>query len=814
MYQFPFKECRLVREDDRKSSGGSSLLTAVRVQSILQPRAHVSQGTRTPFNTTPPLGWNDVDRSIKRPRPTGMSWKMRTECVKPSAQRGKGIQCLPLQCGCIGATPIPFLKGFHPYALRTSTPNKSAAMEETVIWEQHTVTLHRAPGFGFGIAISGGRDNPHFQSGETSIVISDVLKGGPAEGLLQENDRVTMVNAVSMDNVEHAYAVQQLRKSGKDAKITIRRKRKVHVPVGRLGERETMSEHDEEEEDSYDEEIYESRSARSAYSGVGGASARRSGRSTGRRDRERDRGRSGSRERSLSPRSDRRSLNQPPRPAKVTLVKSRKNEAEYGLRLASHIFVKDISPESLAARDGNIQEGDVVLKRSSMATMTVMHGQSALWRQCYRTARIGSCPLHTTSSQASSKDHYKVLVLGGGTGGITMSARMKRKFGAENVAVVEPSEMHYYQPIWTLVGAGAKNLSSSGRPTASVMPSGVRWVKSKVQEINPDTNTVHTDNGMKISYEYLIVALGLQLHFEKIKGLPDIEDWVKFKIGSNYSVQTVEKTWKALENFREGNAVFTFPNTPVKCAGAPQKIMYLTEAYLRKTGKRTKANIVYNTSMPVLFGIKKYADALWEIVKNRNIQVNLRHNLIEVRPEKQQAVFENLDKPGETKVFEYEMLHVTPPMGPVSVVRASSLADEAGWLDVNKETLQHKRYPNVFGIGDCTNLPTSKTGAAVAAQSSILDRTISKVLKNEKPDRKYDGYTSCPLVTSYNTVILAEFDYDGHLLETFPIDQSKERRTMFFMKAHVMPHLYWQGLLKGLWGGPGPYRKIMHLGMK
>ncbi|XP_040425786.1 tight junction protein ZO-1 isoform X7 [Cygnus olor] len=229
----------------------------------------------------------------------------------------------------------------------------STTMEETAIWEQHTVTLHRAPGFGFGIAISGGRDNPHFQSGETSIVISDVLKGGPAEGLLQENDRVAMVNGVSMDNVEHAFAVQQLRKSGKNAKITIRRMKKIQIPVARQ-EPEPVSENDD---DSYDEEIRDPRSSR------GGPSSNR------RHEKSWVRDRSASRERSLSPRSDRRSVtsSQPAKPTKVTLVKSRKNE-EYGLRLASHIFVKEISQDSLAARDGNIQEGDVVLKINGTVT--------------------------------------------------------------------------------------------------------------------------------------------------------------------------------------------------------------------------------------------------------------------------------------------------------------------------------------------------------------------------------------------------------------------------------------------------------------
>uniref|UniRef100_A0A8C4QWT8 Sulfide:quinone oxidoreductase, mitochondrial n=1 Tax=Eptatretus burgeri TaxID=7764 RepID=A0A8C4QWT8_EPTBU len=340
----------------------------------------------------------------------------------------------------------------------------------------------------------------------------------------------------------------------------------------------------------------------------------------------------------------------------------------------------------------------------------------------------------------------------------------------------------------------AKALHGSGRPTAGIIPRGVTWIKSSVTQFDPDNNTVHTADGQKLTYKYLVIALGLQLNYNQIKGLP--EGFECPGIGSNYSNKHVMKTWQAMQDFKSGNAIFTFPNTPVKCAGAPQKIMYLTDDYFRKVGKRKDANVMLNSSLGVIFAVKKYANALLRIIEKRDINLNFRHNLVEVRADRQEAVFEKLDSPGETVTFQYEMMHVTPPMGPPDVLLGSPVADSAGWVDVNKYTLQHTRYPNVFGIGDCTNIPTSKTAAAVAAQSGVLDKTMTAIIHGKKSTKKYDGYTSCPLITSYRTCILAEFDFNAEPLETFPIDQSKERRTMFHMKADLMPVLYWNFMLK------------------
>lgn len=417
-----------------------------------------------------------------------------------------------------------------------------------------------------------------------------------------------------------------------------------------------------------------------------------------------------------------------------------------------------------------------------------------------------------STSVAKDKDHYHLVVIGGGAGGLSIASKFSEVLAVlekGKVALIEPNKTHYYQPMWTLVGAGIKNLNDSSRPMAKVMPKKVKWIRDKCVEIMPEENSVRLSgaNGY-LKYDFLVVACGIQIDWHKIKGLPEAFD--TSGVCSNYSIDTVTKTFPAIQSFSGGNAIFTFPNSPIKCAGAPQKIMYLTDAYLRQHGMRDKANIIYNTSLGVIFGAPKYANSLNKVIKEKNITVNYYHNLTEVIPDKKEAVFEDLQTK-EKKRFKYEMLHISPPMSAPPVVQ--SIADpQSGFVSVNKETLQHTKYKNIFAIGDCSNAPTSKTAAAVAGQTGILSRNLLAVMKGKDPYAYYDGYTSCPLVTGFNKCILAEFDYNLEPLETFPIDQSKERKSMYYMKKDLMPKMYWNGLLKGLWNGPVFYRRILHFG--
>ena len=286
----------------------------------------------------------------------------------------------------------------------------------------------------------------------------------------------------------------------------------------------------------------------------------------------------------------------------------------------------------------------------------------------------------------------------------------------------------------------------------------------------------------------------------------------KSQVCSIYGPETVVNVLSKLSRTKNGTAVFTFPNSPVKCPGAPQKIMYIAEEYFRKHNVRDNIEVVYNTALPVIFGVKKYAAALRGVCERRNIAVNVQTNLIQINPESQEAVFQRLDKPNETFVQKYSLLHVCPPMGPPDVLKKHpSLTNEVGFLSVDSKTLRHTKYSNIYGIGDCTNTPNSKTMAAIAAQGKVLYKNIVDDLDGKPMTMAYNGYSSCPLVTGYNKCILAEFDYNLKPLETFPVNQGREYYFMFVLKAHVFPFLYWNLMTRGLWDGPEFLRKYSKL---
>ncbi|MGB5194981.1 MAG: FAD/NAD(P)-binding oxidoreductase [Polyangiales bacterium] len=391
-------------------------------------------------------------------------------------------------------------------------------------------------------------------------------------------------------------------------------------------------------------------------------------------------------------------------------------------------------------------------------------------------------------------EQHDVLIIGGGTAGITVAAQLLQQEAAPNVTIVDPSNTHDYQPIWTLVGGGVFPREISRRAMADVMPRGVNWIRDRVTAFNPEKNEVQTEGGKQLIYNELIVAPGIQLNWDAVKGLPDAIN--KGGVCSNYGYDKVPYTWETIQAFQGGNAVFTFPATPIKCAGAPQKIMYLAEETFRRRGIRKQASVIYASATAGIFGIPKYAQALDKIVEERNIQTQFSKNLVEVRQDTREAVFHDVNG-AEELVLRYEMLHVTPPQSAPDFVRKSPLANADGWVEVDKHTLQHEKYPNVFSLGDASSLPCSKTGAAVRKQAPVCVENVIAFRASKPLLGHYDGYASCPLVTGYGKVILAEFGYDGVIMETFPFDQAQERYSMYALKAYGLPNLYWHGMLQG-----------------
>lgn len=393
---------------------------------------------------------------------------------------------------------------------------------------------------------------------------------------------------------------------------------------------------------------------------------------------------------------------------------------------------------------------------------------------------------------------HQILIVGGGNAGISVAARLLNRNKQLDIAIIEPSDKHYYQPAWTLVGGGTFDINATIRDEASVIPKGATWIRDAVASFDPEHNTVTTKAGETISYDYMVVAPGIQLNWDGVKGLK--ETLGKNGVTSNYSFALAPYTYECLQSMKPGQiAIFTSPSTALKCGGAPQKIMYLAADYFRRHGLKGKVKVDFSTAGKVIFGIQKYAVQLQKVVDDYGINVNYRHDLIAVDGEKKEATFKVTDETGATHEVtkHFDMIHVTPPQSAPDFIRNSPLADANGWIDVDKNSLQHKKFTNVFALGDATNTPNAKTGAAVRKQAPVLVQNLFSLMEGQPMGGSYSGYGSCPIVVGYGRLILAEFDYENKPKETFPFDQSKPRWTMWLLKKYVLPWLYWNKILKG-----------------
>jgi len=392
--------------------------------------------------------------------------------------------------------------------------------------------------------------------------------------------------------------------------------------------------------------------------------------------------------------------------------------------------------------------------------------------------------------------HHEVLIVGGGTAGLTIGAMLRNLDQPPGVTIIDPSEKHYYQPIWTLVGAGVFTKDISERDEVDFIPPGATWIRDSVTSFDPENNRLTVAGGDTHTYDYLVVTPGLQLNWEAVPGLQESVGRPGTGVCSNYSYTTVDATWENIRRLKKGRAIFTQPNTPIKCGGAPQKICYLAANHFQREGLSPQVEVVFASAAGGIFSVDKYAAALEKVIERYSIVTKFHHNLIELKPDHKIAVFEHLQS-GERTELEYGMIHVTPPQGPPDFIKNSPLANEAGWVSVDPQSMQHTQYPNVFSCGDASSLPTSKTGAAIRKQAPALVENLRQVMSGREPSAAYDGYTSCPLVTGYGSLILAEFDYDKQPQESFPFDQAKERYSMYALKAYGLPKLYWHGMLRG-----------------
>ena len=398
---------------------------------------------------------------------------------------------------------------------------------------------------------------------------------------------------------------------------------------------------------------------------------------------------------------------------------------------------------------------------------------------------------------AGSKN--QIVVVGGGAAGIATAASLLRRRPNLDLAIVEPAETHYYQPGWTMVGGGIFDRAVTARPMAAQIPAGAKWIKEAAAEFAPDANEVVLANGERLSYDMLVAAPGIKLDWAGVEGLP--ETLGKNGVTSNYRFDTAPYTWELVQNLKSGRAIFTQPAMPIKCAGAPQKAMYLSCDHWLKQGVLKDIRVEFDLVTAALFGVAAYVPALMEYVKKYGIALNFTTRLTKVDGPAKKAWFE-VTKDGAKEIVEksFDMIHVCPPQTAPDFVKKSPLANAAGWIEVSEQTLQHVRYKNVFGLGDACSTSNAKTAAAVRKQAPTVATNILRVIDGQAPNAVYNGYGSCPLTVERGKIVLAEFVYGGKLLPTFPkwlIEGTQPTSLAWMLKRDILPFVYWNLMLHG-----------------
>ncbi|WP_159728224.1 bifunctional protein tyrosine phosphatase family protein/NAD(P)/FAD-dependent oxidoreductase [Methylosinus sp. Ce-a6] len=395
---------------------------------------------------------------------------------------------------------------------------------------------------------------------------------------------------------------------------------------------------------------------------------------------------------------------------------------------------------------------------------------------------------------------YDVVIVGGGSGGVAAAASLLKRRSSLSVAIIEPAEIHYYQPGFTLVGAGVFEPEVTRRPMAAVIPDKAVWIKKAVAEFAPESDEVVLDDGSRLRYRALVASPGVKLDWDAIPGL--VETLGKNGVTSNYRADLAPYTHFLAQTLRGGRALFTQPPMPIKCAGAPQKAMYLSCDAWRRAGALSNMEVEFHNAGAALFGVPAYVPALMEYVKRYGVDLRLESKLVAVDGRAKVATFEQKGPDGAAVRVEREfaMLHAVPPQRAPDFVAKSELAGETGFIAVDPETLRHTGYPNVFALGDAIATTNAKTAAAARKQAPVVAINVLSVLDGKAPHVGYDGYGSCPLTVERGKIVLAEFGYGGKLLPSFPkwlIDGTRPSRAAWFLKERLLPPIYWRVMLEG-----------------